>query len=98
MPPKMGRWLCHVKEDDSAKKLMAAVLSDRIPIDWEEARRVAACSKYDCAGGVRGHTDRSRSRTGKTEVLSYVLAHNTVETQILPRLHLDSETVACGPC
>jgi hypothetical protein len=36
------------KDDDCAKKLMAAVLSGRIPIDWEEARRVAACSKYDC--------------------------------------------------
>jgi hypothetical protein len=27
---------------------MAAVLNGRIPIDWEEARRIAACSKYNC--------------------------------------------------
>ena len=27
---------------------MAAVLSGMIPIDWEEARRIAASSKYDC--------------------------------------------------
>lgn len=36
------------KDDDCAKKLMAAVLSKRLPIDWEEAYRVAACSKYNC--------------------------------------------------
>lgn len=36
------------KDDDCAKKLMAAVLNGRIPIDWEEARRIAACSKYNC--------------------------------------------------
>jgi hypothetical protein len=36
------------KDDDCAKKLMAAVLSGHLPIDWEEARKVAACSKYNC--------------------------------------------------
>lgn len=36
------------KDDDCAKKLMAAVLSGHLPIDWEEAHRVAACSKYNC--------------------------------------------------
>ncbi len=36
------------KDDDCAKKLMAAVLSGRIPIDWDEARRIAACPKYNC--------------------------------------------------
>lgn len=36
------------KDDDCAKKLMASVLQGRIPFDWQEARRVAACSKYDC--------------------------------------------------
>ena len=36
------------KDDDCAKKLMAGVLSGRIPIDWDEAYRVAACSKYNC--------------------------------------------------
>ena len=36
------------KDDDCAKKLMAAVLSGQIPIDWEEARRIAASSKYNC--------------------------------------------------
>ncbi|WP_395733409.1 hypothetical protein [Prosthecobacter sp.] len=36
------------KDDDCAKKLMAAVLSNRLPIDWKEAYRVAACSKYNC--------------------------------------------------
>jgi hypothetical protein len=37
------------KDDECAKKLMAAVLSGRLPIDWDEASRLAACSKYDCA-------------------------------------------------
>jgi len=36
------------KDDDCAKKLMASVLQGRIPFDWQEALRVAACSKYDC--------------------------------------------------
>ena len=36
------------KDDDCAKKLMAAVLKGDVPIDWDEARRVAACSKYNC--------------------------------------------------
>jgi hypothetical protein len=36
------------KDDNCAKKLMAAVLSGRLPIDWDEAHRVAACSKYNC--------------------------------------------------
>jgi len=36
------------KDDDCARKLMAAVLTGRIPINWEEARRIAACPKYNC--------------------------------------------------
>ncbi len=36
------------KDDNCAKKLMAAVLAGRIPIDWEEARRIAACPKDHC--------------------------------------------------
>lgn len=36
------------KDDDCAKKLMAAVLTGRVPIDWEEARRIAASPKYNC--------------------------------------------------
>ncbi len=36
------------KDDDCAKKLMAAVISGTIPIDWEEARRVAASPKFNC--------------------------------------------------
>jgi len=36
------------KDDDCAKKLMAAVLSGHLPIDWDEARKVASCSKYNC--------------------------------------------------
>jgi len=36
------------KDDDCAKKLMAAVLSGRLPIDWHEASRLAANSKFDC--------------------------------------------------
>lgn len=36
------------KDDNCAKKLMAAVLSGQIPIDWDEARRIAASSKYNC--------------------------------------------------
>ncbi len=28
--------------------LISAVLLGRIPIDWDEAYRVAACSKYNC--------------------------------------------------
>lgn len=36
------------KDDDCAKKLMAAVITGRVPIDWEEARRIAASPKYNC--------------------------------------------------
>lgn len=36
------------KDDDCAKKLMSAVLSGQLPIDWDEAYKVAACSKYNC--------------------------------------------------
>lgn len=36
------------KDDGCAKKLMSAVVSGRIPIDWQEAERVAACSKFNC--------------------------------------------------
>lgn len=36
------------KDDVCAKKLMTAVLSGTLPMDWDEARRVAACSKYNC--------------------------------------------------
>jgi hypothetical protein len=36
------------KDDDCAKKLMAAVLTGRVPIDWAEARRIAASPKYNC--------------------------------------------------
>ncbi len=36
------------KDDDCAKKLMSAVLSGSIPIDWEEAQRVAVSSKFNC--------------------------------------------------
>jgi hypothetical protein len=27
---------------------MSAVLSGQLPIDWDEAYKVAACSKYNC--------------------------------------------------
>ncbi len=36
------------KDDDCAKKLMAAVIKGRIPIDWEETRRIAASPKFNC--------------------------------------------------
>jgi hypothetical protein len=36
------------KDDDCAKKLMAAVLGGSIPFDWDEARRIAASSKFNC--------------------------------------------------
>jgi hypothetical protein len=36
------------KDDDCAKKLMSAALSGSVPIDWDEALRVAASSKYNC--------------------------------------------------
>lgn len=36
------------KDDDCAKKLMAAALRGQIPIDWAEARRIAASPKYNC--------------------------------------------------
>lgn len=36
------------KDDDCAKKLMAAVLTGHVPIDWEETYRVAGSSKYNC--------------------------------------------------
>lgn len=36
------------KDDDCAKKLMSAVLAGSIPIDWDEALRIAASSKFNC--------------------------------------------------
>lgn len=36
------------KDDDCAKKLMAASIRGQIPIDWAEARRIAASTKYNC--------------------------------------------------
>ena len=36
------------KDDDCAKKLMSAVLAGSIPIDWDEAVRIAASSKFNC--------------------------------------------------
>ncbi len=36
------------KDDDCAKKLMSAALGGSVPIDWDEALRVAASSKYNC--------------------------------------------------
>lgn len=36
------------KEDQCAKKLMAVVLAGGVPIDWDEALRVAELSKYRC--------------------------------------------------
>lgn len=36
------------KDDDCAKKLMAAVLLGQVPIDWDEARRIAASPKFNC--------------------------------------------------
>jgi len=36
------------KDDDCAKKLMTAVLSGTLPIDWTEARRIAASPKFNC--------------------------------------------------
>jgi hypothetical protein len=36
------------KDDSCAKKLMAAILTGSVSIDWEEALRVAASSKYNC--------------------------------------------------
>lgn len=55
------------KDDDCAKKLMAAVLSGRLPIDWEEARRVAACSKYNCVAefdAVRREVEAELAKSG----------------------------------
>ena len=36
------------KDDDCAKKLMSAVLTGSIPINWDEAHRIAASAKYNC--------------------------------------------------
>lgn len=36
------------KDDDCAKKLMGSVLMGHVAIDWEQAYKVAACSKYNC--------------------------------------------------
>ena len=36
------------KDDDCAKKLMTSVILGHIPLDWEQAYKVAACSKYNC--------------------------------------------------
>jgi len=56
------------KDDDCAKKLMAAVLSGHLPIDWKEARRVAACSKYNCVAefdAVRREVEAELAKPGK---------------------------------
>ncbi len=43
------KWTGYNSEDDECgKKLMSAVLRGAITFDWEEARRIAASSKYDC--------------------------------------------------
>jgi len=36
------------KDDNCAKKLMSAALSGSVPIDWDEALRVANSPKYNC--------------------------------------------------
>jgi hypothetical protein len=36
------------KDDDCAKKLMTSVLLGHIPIDWGEARKIAASPKFNC--------------------------------------------------
>ncbi len=36
------------KDDNYTKKLMAAVLTGSVAIDWNEALRVASSSKYNC--------------------------------------------------
>jgi hypothetical protein len=36
------------KDDDCAKKLMTSVLLGHVAIDWAEARRIAACPKFNC--------------------------------------------------
>ncbi|MBE2286525.1 MAG: hypothetical protein IAE77_23915 [Prosthecobacter sp.] len=36
------------KDDDCAKKLMTAVLLGHVPIDWDEARKIAASPKFNC--------------------------------------------------
>lgn len=41
------------EEDHCARKLMTAALSGSIRIDWQEAERIAASSKYDCAEELR---------------------------------------------
>lgn len=55
------------KDDDCAKKLMAAVLAGRIPIDWEEARRVAACSKYNCGAEFEAVKAEVEAELAKSE-------------------------------
>lgn len=36
------------KDDECAKKLMSAVLVGTVPIDWDEAQRIAASPKFNC--------------------------------------------------
>jgi hypothetical protein len=36
------------KDDDCAKKLMSAVLSGKVPMDWEEDHRIADSPKFRC--------------------------------------------------
>ncbi|MES2594705.1 MAG: hypothetical protein V4662_05195 [Verrucomicrobiota bacterium] len=43
------KWQGYNAEDDACgKKLMATVLSEEIPFDWDEAMRIAESPKYKC--------------------------------------------------
>lgn len=56
------------KDDDCAKKLMAAVLRGHIPFDWDEAYSVAACSKYNCVAelnAVKAEVEAELAKSGQ---------------------------------
>lgn len=55
------------KDDDCAKKLMAAVLTGRVPIDWDEARRIAASPKYNCLAVLEAVKVEVEAQLAKSE-------------------------------
>jgi hypothetical protein len=85
------------KDDDCAKKLMAAVLSGRIPIDWDEARRIAACPKYNCLPEFEAVKAEVEAELAKSRFeLLWPMTPSPLKTS--PGAHLDLGAVAGGPC
>lgn len=55
------------KDDDCAKKLMGSVLMGHVAIDWEQAYKVAACSKYNCVAEFEAVKAEVEAELAKSE-------------------------------